>query len=264
MSRHVDTAKHGSDQQKMRTGETATSTEQMNATVLEVAKNASHAAEGSDQAKIKAQSGADIVQNAVKAIADVQRNALDLKKKIASLGEKAEGIGRIMTVIDDIADQTNLLALNAAIEAARAGDAGRGFAVVADEVRKLAEKTMTATKEVGDYISAIQVEVRDNAASVDQTVESVKGATQLAAKSGKELREIVNLAESTSDQVRSIATAAEQQSAASEQITRSVEEIDRISTENAEAMQATSRAIEELNAGLGELDSLVEDLKRVG
>ena len=64
----------------------------------------------------------------------------------------AEGIGRIMNVISDIADQTNLLALNAAIEAARAGDAGRGFAVVADEVRKLAEKTMTATKEVGDAI----------------------------------------------------------------------------------------------------------------
>ncbi|PTN38521.1 methyl-accepting chemotaxis protein [Desulfonatronum sp. SC1] len=264
MSSQVDAARQGSEQQKMRTGETATSTEEMNATVLEVAKNASHAAEGSDQAKIKAQSGAEIVQNAVKAIADVQRNALDLKKKIASLGEKAEGIGRIMTVIDDIADQTNLLALNAAIEAARAGDAGRGFAVVADEVRKLAEKTMTATKEVGDYISAIQVEVRDNAASVDQTVESVKGATQLASKSGKELREIVNLAEATSDQVRSIATAAEQQSAASEEITRSVEEIDRISTENAEAMQATSRAIEDLNAGLGELGSLVEELKRVG
>ena len=263
MSRHVDAARQGSEQQKMRTGETATSTEQMNATVLEVAKNASHAAEGSDQAKTKAQSGAEIVQQAVKAIADVQRNALDLKNKIASLGEKAEGIGRIMNVIDDIADQTNLLALNAAIEAARAGDAGRGFAVVADEVRKLAEKTMTATKEVGDYISAIQVEVRDNAASVDQTVESVKGATQLAAKSGKELREIVNLAESTSDQVRSIATAAEQQSAASEQITRSVEEIDRISTDNAEAMQASSEAIEDLNAGLNELSGLVKELKSV-
>ncbi|WP_279615064.1 hypothetical protein [Desulfonatronum thiosulfatophilum] len=76
----------------------------MNVTVLEVAKNAFNAAEVSDQAKTKAQSGAEIVQKAVKAIAHVQRNALDLKKKIASLGNKADGIGRIMNVIEDIAD----------------------------------------------------------------------------------------------------------------------------------------------------------------
>ncbi|GAB6057880.1 methyl-accepting chemotaxis protein [Desulfonatronum parangueonense] len=262
MSMHVGAARSGSEQQKMRTGETATSMEQMNVTVLEVAKNASNAAEGSDQAKAKAQAGAEIVQKAVKAIADVQRNALELKKKIASLGDKADGIGRIMNVIDDIADQTNLLALNAAIEAARAGDAGRGFAVVADEVRKLAEKTMAATKEVGDHISSIQTEVRNNAASVDQTVESVKSATQLAAMSGKELQTIVSLSEATSDQVRSIATAAEEQSAASEQITRSVEEIDRISTSNSEAMHSSTQAIDTLNNGLRELNELVEDLKR--
>jgi methyl-accepting chemotaxis protein len=262
LAQQVDSARQGSDQQKMRTGETATSMEEMNATVLEVARNASQAAEGSDQAKAKAQSGAEIVQKAVKAIADVQRNALELKKKISTLGDKAEGIGRIMNVIEDIADQTNLLALNAAIEAARAGDAGRGFAVVADEVRKLAEKTMAATKEVSDYISAIQTEVRNNANSVDQTVDSVKGATQLAVKSGKELQEIVSLAETTSDQVRSIATAAEQQSAASEEITKSVEEIDRISSDNAEAMQASAQAIEELNTELKELDDLVREMKQ--
>lgn len=75
---------------------------------------------------------------------------------MVGLGGQAENIGKVLGVINDIADQTNLLALNAAIEAARAGDAGRGFAVVADEVRKLAEKTMLATKEVGNAILAIQ------------------------------------------------------------------------------------------------------------
>lgn len=163
MVKHTRIARKGSEQQKSRTSEAAISMEQMNATVLEVARNASDAAAGSGEAKSKAQSGAQIVQQAVKAIADVQHNALNLKEKISALGEKADGIGRIMNVIDDIADQTNLLALNAAIEAARAGDAGRGFAVVADEVRKLAEKTITATKEVGAHINAIQEEVRNNA-----------------------------------------------------------------------------------------------------
>jgi methyl-accepting chemotaxis protein len=254
-------ARDGSEQQKARTGEAAASMEEMNATVLEVAKNASQAALGSDQAKTRAQSGARIVHDAVKSIAAVQRNALELKKKISALGEKAEGIGKIMNVIDDIADQTNLLALNAAIEAARAGDAGRGFAVVADEVRKLAEKTMKATKEVSDYIGAIQDEVRQNASSVGETVESVKDATKLAANSGKELQEIVSLAESTSDQVRSIATAAEEQSAATEEITKSVDMIDRISTDTSRAMQSSAKSIEELSSQMRNLHLLVEELK---
>jgi len=261
LAAQVEQASRGSEEQRSRTGETATAMEEMNATVLEVAKNASQAAEAANQAKTKASSGAEIVQNAVKAIASVQRNVLELKNKVTGLGEKAEGIGKIMNVIEDIADQTNLLALNAAIEAARAGDAGRGFAVVADEVRKLAEKTMTATKEVGEYISVIQKEVRSNASSVDETVSSVKGATRLAAESGKELRGIVILAEQVADQVRSIATAAEEQSTTSEEINRGVEDINRIASETSTVMNQSAQAISDLVKQAHALQNLVQRLK---
>ena len=101
---------------------------------------------------------------------------------------QAEGIGQIMNVISDIADQTNLLALNAAIEAARAGDAGRGFAVVADEVRKLAEKTMTATHEVGAVITGIQEGTRKSVAGVNLSINTIQEATNLANQSGQTLR----------------------------------------------------------------------------
>ncbi|RQD66573.1 MAG: PAS domain-containing protein [Desulfonatronovibrio sp. MSAO_Bac4] len=262
LSAQVEQASRGAEEQKNMTDSTATSMEEMNATVLEVAKNASQSAEASEQAKNTAQEGADTVQSAVKAIADVQRNALGLKKQITALGEQAEGIGKIMTVIEDIADQTNLLALNAAIEAARAGDAGRGFAVVADEVRKLAEKTMNATNEVGRYIYSIQEEVKKNVDSVDQTVDSVKGATRQANESGKKLREIVRLVETSTSQINSIASASEEQSSASDEINRSIEDINRISSETSEAMNQSAKAITELAALAGELKSIIEEMRK--
>lgn len=261
LSAQVEQASRGSEDQQQRTQETATAMEEMNATVLEVAKNASQAAEYSEEAQNNALQGSKTVQEAIKAIMQVQSAAEELKTKIASLGQRAEGIGRIMTVIEDIADQTNLLALNAAIEAARAGEAGRGFAVVADEVRKLAEKTMNATKEVGESIQAIQEDVKVNAKSVDKTVDSVKTATELSNRSGKQLEEIVTLAERSSDQVRAIATASEEQSSASEEINRSVDDINRVAGETADVMAQSAQAISELARQASELQALVQEMK---
>ncbi len=262
LAAQVEEASRGAEEQKNRTSETATAMEEMNATVLEVAKNASDAAEGSDKARAKAQEGSHVVTEAVTAINQVERQTQDMKGTLGKLGQQAEQIGKIMNVIEDIADQTNLLALNAAIEAARAGDAGRGFAVVADEVRKLAEKTMNATKEVGDAISAIQEGTRSNIQGMEQAVTAVGAATKLANKSGEALQEIVSLVEESADQVRSIATAAEQQSSASEEINRSVDDINRISSETSEVMDQSAQAISELAKQAVELQELVNDLKQ--
>lgn len=262
LSAQVEQSSRGAERQRENASGTATAMEEMNATVFEVARNASGAAEMADKSRERAQQGAEVVDMVVATIKQVHDHATELKTNMDELGVQAEGITRIMNVITDIADQTNLLALNAAIEAARAGEAGRGFAVVADEVRKLAEKTMQATKEVSDYITAIQSSARKNITGTEQATQAIDRSTELADQSGAALSEIVSLVEKTADQVRNIATAAEEQSAASEEVTRSTEDTSQIATEMAQAMQESNQAVGDLAKLAQELKGVIDDMQR--
>jgi methyl-accepting chemotaxis protein len=228
---------------------------------MEVAKNAGQASEQSDLTKNKAGDGAALVDKVVQAINEVNKVAATLQTNMQELGTQAESIGGVMNVISDIADQTNLLALNAAIEAARAGEAGRGFAVVADEVRKLAEKTMSATQEVGANITGIQHSARTNIDEVNTAAKAITEATNLSNTSGQALNEIVALATGTSSVVTSIATAAEQQSATSEEINHSIEEISRIVAETSDGMVQAASAVQELSSMAQELNRVMKELQ---
>ena len=261
LSAQVEESSRGAAVQKARVSETAVAMEEMNATVLEVARNASTASDLSARAREKALEGSGMVNKVVKAIGDVEVQSTSLKTEMSELGKQAEDIGQVMNVISDIADQTNLLALNAAIEAARAGEAGRGFAVVADEVRKLAEKTMQATKQVGDAIGGIQQGARRSMTSVDNSVKSIVETTDLARSSGDALHEIVSLVETASDQVRSIATASEEQSAASEEITRSMEQVNLVSNEQSETMTQAAQAVSEVAQQSQTIQRIITDMK---
>ncbi|MFV0347487.1 MAG: methyl-accepting chemotaxis protein [Halodesulfovibrio sp.] len=262
LSAQIQQSSAGADEQRKLTADSAAAMTEMNASVLEVAQNASLAAESASEAQRQAMEGARVVDTAVQRINTVAEQANMLKQEMGELGRQAQGIGQIITVIEDIADQTNLLALNAAIEAARAGEAGRGFAVVADEVRKLAEKTMSATREVVDFVGSIQDCAKRNVTATDRAVTLVGESTELASQSGHMLHTIVGMVESTADQVRAIATASEQQSAASEQISRSVEEINTISSETAQAMLESANAVADLARLAQELNGIIEEMRR--
>ncbi|WP_027721540.1 Cache 3/Cache 2 fusion domain-containing protein [Maridesulfovibrio zosterae] len=261
LAAQVEESRRGAETQQQRASETATAMEQMNSTVMEVARNAGQASENAKATKEKAIDGQNIVSLVVKSIKVLEDNSEELKESMEKLGTQTDSIGSVMNVITDIADQTNLLALNAAIEAARAGEAGRGFAVVADEVRKLAEKTMDATKEVGTAISSIQSSTQINISATENAVESIVESTELVAKSGTALDEIVQMVEDSADQIQSIATAAEEQSASSEQISRATEEINIISTESAETTVQSAQAISEVAKLAAQIKELIRNMQ---
>ncbi|MBG3875941.1 HAMP domain-containing protein [Desulfovibrio oxamicus] len=261
LSEQVEEASSGADEQRGLAVESASAMEQMNASVMEVASNAGSAADLAGTAHEQALQGSAVVEEAVACINRVAEQARVLEHDMGELGTQAEGVGRIIGVIEDIADQTNLLALNAAIEAARAGDAGRGFAVVADEVRKLAEKTMQATREVVGFVEAIRAGVARSRAATDEAVRLVEQSTGLAGRSGEALLAIVGTVDRTADQVRAIATAAEQQSAASEQITRAVDRISTISGHTADSMRHSAGAVSDLARLAQELDAIIDDMR---
>ena len=261
LSAQIAQSSRGADDQSARVRETATAMEEMNATVLEVAKNAQQAANVSHQAREQAVEGSQIVNDAVMGIESVHTQSIAIKEDMDALGKQAESIGQIMGVIADIADQTNLLALNAAIEAARAGDAGRGFAVVADEVRKLAEKTMSATQEVGQAITGIQAGTRKNILNVEQVAVTIESATNMSVRSGESLKKILEFVHLVNDQVQSIATASEQQSAASEEINQSVEQVATISAQTAQTMEQAAKAVADLTQQSQSLQRLIEEMK---
>jgi methyl-accepting chemotaxis protein len=256
----INEAARGAELQSERTTETATAMEQMNSTTMEVARNAVSAADNAGDAKEVASAGQNEVHSLIDSIETMRGQSETLAGFMDELGQQTDAVGNVINVIQDIADQTNLLALNAAIEAARAGEAGRGFAVVADEVRKLAEKTMSATKEVGAAIKAIQDGAQRSIEGVSQASKAVEQSTELARNSGQTLEKIVNIVNNTSDQVQSIATAAEQQSASSEEIHRAVEDITAIASQTSNGMQEANEVSDSLAGMCRELNTLIRRL----
>ncbi|MGE4421016.1 MAG: methyl-accepting chemotaxis protein [Pseudodesulfovibrio sp.] len=246
--------------QQERMSESATAMEEMNATVNEVAMNVSDASNMASEASSEASEGILVVQRAEKAMSEVAGTVSVLEEGMTRLGTDTESIGQVISVINEIADQTNLLALNAAIEAARAGEAGRGFAVVADEVRKLAEKTMVATKEVEERITAIQAATGRNIRDVKETLSHVADANGEVGNSVGAFRNIQEFSANVADRIEGIAIAARQQSVATEQLSGAVLDVSRLASGTAEDVQQSASAIAGLAAMAETLQAIIGHL----
>ncbi len=234
----------------------ATASEEMAATSHDIANSCQLAVEGAQRANQTAQSGAGVVRQTVEGMRRIAKRVQDTAQTIDSLGARSDQIGAIVATIEDIADQTNLLALNAAIEAARAGEMGRGFAVVADEVRALAERTTKATREIGEMIKAIQTETRSAVKAMDEGVKEVENGTTDAERSGVALEQILSEIDAVSEQVHQIATAAEEQSATTGEITDNIHQMTQV-------IQDTARGSHETASSASNLSAQAEGLQRL-
>ncbi len=197
--------------------EIAASSEEMSAATGEVARQAESVTTVAQQSRELAEKGGEVIRDAVSGMRSIETSVSRSAESVSALEDRSAQIGQIIAVINEIADQTNLLALNAAIEAARAGEHGRGFAVVADEVRKLAERTTKATEQVSSTIQAIQGETRSSVERMHEGSSYVEAGVRSATLAGESLSEIIGKSKSVADMIRSVAAAAMQAGAGSEQ-----------------------------------------------
>jgi len=233
--------------------ETSASIDEMVASIQRVADTAKVLLDISNRSREEVQNGIGTMEKATDGLNKIHTTIRSSGQIIDVLGQRANDIGKIIEVIDDLAEQTNLLALNAAIEAARAGEHGLGFAVVADEVRKLAEKSAQSTKEISELIESIQREARKAVENMDQSTGIVQEGLSLGQDLNAALRKISSVVTEVYKFAQEIGAATNEQSHGSSQIARATTRLNEITHENNSAVeeqaagaQAVVRAMERM------------------
>jgi methyl-accepting chemotaxis protein len=281
MSRAITGVAKGAQEQTIAVSRAAEITEQINNAIQQVSGNAAAVTRDSAMAAEAARKGSKTVEETLEGMQNIKTKVGLSAEKVKEMGIRSEQIGTIVEVIEDIASQTNLLALNAAIEAARAGEHGKGFAVVADEVRKLAERSSSATKEIGGLISGIQKTVAEAVKAMDEGTKEVEAGVKSANLAGTALSEILNAAEEVNNQAKlageasarmsefsdelvaavdSVSAVVEENTAATEemaanstQVTQAIEVIASVSEENSASIEEVSASTEEMSAQVEEV-----------
>ncbi len=253
MSVNVQNMVKNTQVQASSVSETSASIDEMVASIQRVADTAKVLLDISNRSREEVHSGISTMDKATTGLNKINDTISSSGEIIGVLGQRADDIGKIIEVIDDLAEQTNLLALNAAIEAARAGEHGLGFAVVADEVRKLAEKSAQSTKEISELIESIQKEARKAVENMERSTSIVNEGLGLGSDLNGALKKISNVVTEVYKFAQEIGAATNEQSHGSSQIARATARLNEITheinsavEEQAAGAQAVVKAMEQM------------------
>lgn len=250
---------------------TASSVMEMDSAIRQVEKNAMDTSAISEEVRRDAETGRSSVEATIKGMQEIRRSSGITSEVIVTLSEKANDIGTILSVIDEVAEQTNLLALNAAIIAAQAGEQGKGFAVVADEIKELADRTSSSTREIAMLIKGVQEETRRAVEAINQAEKSIADGERLSQKSGEALNKIVEGVKRATEQVGQIAQAAVEQAKGSqmirdavEQVTEMILQISNATQEQGKGSELIMTAVERMKLLTGQVRSSTREQSKVG
>jgi len=249
------------ESQSDQTDQVATAMNQMSAASNDVARSAEEAQSAARSAKEQGVEGRVRGEKGREALHRLSEDIRRVAKQISSLENRSLEIQKVTEVINDIADQTNLLALNAAIEAARAGEHGRGFSVVADEVRSLAKRTQTSTAEIADVIKGLTEESKATVAVMQSGLEQVEENRMLIDDVAETLNSIGDAIDHIVQMGEQIASAAEEQSVAAEQVSGNLTHIVDLSSQNLDGAKQSSEASHELARLAAEMKDRVSSFK---
>jgi methyl-accepting chemotaxis protein len=241
--------------------QTSSSMDEMATTIKQVEENALESRRLSEEMVGASQQGSERMSATIVGIEAIRGASEEAQRVITSLGRRAEEIGEIVDVIDEVAEETNLLALNAAIIAAQAGEHGRGFSVVADEIKDLAERVGSSTKEIGKLIRAVQDESGNAVGAVRRGSELVAEGERLSQDAGRALEEITTSARRSGEMIGEIAQATAEQSKGSESVVLAMERVREMVTQIRGAMEEQTRGSEQVMGASMSMRDVTQQVK---
>lgn len=254
-------SRDGAGRQQREIEHIATAVEEMTTSVSEVANSTSQTASAAEQTGIQVETGREVLQRNLAAIQKLSNRIQESQVIVDALGSDSERVGTVLEVISSVAEQTNLLALNAAIEAARAGEQGRGFAVVADEVRILAQRTQESAEEIRQIIESLQSRSKETIKTLEMNNAELKESVSLSESTQESFLKIEEAVNTLLTMSAQIASATEQQSATTTEISQNVHSIHQVATDSLSGADETAASSNELAALGSHLNNLVSQFK---
>ena len=242
--------------------ETASSVLEFDTSIRQIEAYAKESAAISDKLRGDAETGKQAVEETIAGIDVIIHASRTTADAIKDLSQKAQSIGSIVTVIDEIAGQTNLLALNASIISAQAGEHGKGFGVVAAEIKQLAERTGRSTKEIADTVKGIQEQMKRAVSAIAASEESIKAGGQLSLKAGDALGKVVGGVTQTARQMSEIARATREQARGSELIRAAMEQVAAMTNTIAATTSQLREGSEQINGEVGKVREVSSQVMR--